>query len=315
MLVSDFISYIHDPSLLVNAQEDEIQTLLKKYPYCQTGQLMYAIQLNKSNSIAFGNQLKQAAVYSSERKKLYQLIHSQQEEKEETIIKTESPEIAITAIPQQEPVSETIEPNTEVKPEEVKLEPVKEDVEPDASSEALAEDETHTEEDAKLDKDMAILEKSYLSEAISSSILLEEVEEEEPKEDVKVTPSTPTPSFDADEDHTFGEWLKFFSGQEDIDQSEDKADKFSSKADLIDQFIQEDPKIKPNSKPFYSPANQARKSVTEDPDLVSETLAVIYVDQGNYERAINAYEKLSLKYPEKSAYFATQIKILKQKIK
>ncbi len=59
----------------------------------------------------------------------------------------------------------------------------------------------------------------------------------------------------------------------------------------------------------------ARLSVTDDSDMVSETLALIYVEQGNYSNAISTYEKLSLKNPEKRSYFANQIKILKQKIK
>jgi tetratricopeptide (TPR) repeat protein len=54
--------------------------------------------------------------------------------------------------------------------------------------------------------------------------------------------------------------------------------------------------------------NVAKKSDAESDDMITETLAVIYEQQKNYEKAINAYEKLSLKYPEKSIYFASRIK-------
>jgi tetratricopeptide (TPR) repeat protein len=49
------------------------------------------------------------------------------------------------------------------------------------------------------------------------------------------------------------------------------------------------------------------KSVTENDELITDTLASIYLQQKNYEKALTAYKKLSLKYPEKSIYFATQI--------
>ncbi len=49
------------------------------------------------------------------------------------------------------------------------------------------------------------------------------------------------------------------------------------------------------------------KSDAENEELITETLAGIYLQQKNYEKALSAYTKLSLKYPEKSIYFATQI--------
>jgi hypothetical protein len=58
----------------------------------------------------------------------------------------------------------------------------------------------------------------------------------------------------------------------------------------------------------------AKQSVAEDISFVSETLAKIYELQGNYSKALAAYESLRLKYPEKRLYFATQIKNLKKLI-
>ena len=59
----------------------------------------------------------------------------------------------------------------------------------------------------------------------------------------------------------------------------------------------------------------AKRSITEDENLVTETLANIYYQQENYEKALRAYEKLSLKYPKKRTYFANQINLIKKKLK
>ena len=81
-----------------------------------------------------------------------------------------------------------------------------------------------------------------------------------------------------------------------------------SKLNLIDEFIHNQPSISRTKGKFYDPVDKARESIVEQEDIVSETLATIYMDQGYYEKAINMYEKLILKIPEKSSYFAALIK-------
>lgn len=84
--------------------------------------------------------------------------------------------------------------------------------------------------------------------------------------------------------------------------------------DIIDSFIKNDPQIKVPKAEQINNENKAKKSAEDNYDLVSETLAAIYIEQMLYHKAIDTYEKLSLKFPEKSRYFADLIQSLEKKI-
>ena len=84
---------------------------------------------------------------------------------------------------------------------------------------------------------------------------------------------------------------------------------FDSKIDLIDNFIKNSPKINID-KEYKSDIEIITESKIKD-DLITETLAKIYIDQKKYNKAIKAYSILSLKYPKKSSFFADQIERIK----
>lgn len=58
----------------------------------------------------------------------------------------------------------------------------------------------------------------------------------------------------------------------------------------------------------------ADESISFKNELATETLAIIFTKQEKYDKAIQVYEKLILKYPEKSSKFATQIEKIKKLI-
>ena len=76
---------------------------------------------------------------------------------------------------------------------------------------------------------------------------------------------------------------------------------------LISNFIKEEPGPIRADKHTRLKGDVSLSSIQEHDGFITDTLAQIYVKQGLYAKAIYAYEKLSLKYPEKSAYFAAQI--------
>ena len=84
-------------------------------------------------------------------------------------------------------------------------------------------------------------------------------------------------------------------------------------AEIIEKFLKEDPTIKPPKPEQIDTENKAKKSAEDRYDLVSETLAKIYIEQMLYHKAIDTYKKLSLKYPEKSGYFADLIQSIEKK--
>lgn len=81
---------------------------------------------------------------------------------------------------------------------------------------------------------------------------------------------------------------------------------------LINQFIEKQPSISRPKQEFYSPERAMKRSETFSPAIVTETLANIFRTQGHLEKAIISYQKLQLKFPEKSAYFASLIEQIKK---
>lgn len=108
-----------------------------------------------------------------------------------------------------------------------------------------------------------------------------------------------------------------------LDESDISQDHKLKHQDLIDKFIAADPHIRPvGSVPLSSEGTNAQAGTLDisytDEDITdsvfSESLARIYIKQKQYSKAIRIFEKLNLKYPEKSTYFADQIRFLNKVI-
>ena len=146
-----------------------------------------------------------------------------------------------------------------------------------------------------------ILEKSTKKE-IRESI----VQDTQTKVDVKTYKSE-----EEEEKMFFVDWVLSYANSEIETQSRP----LESKIEIIDSFLEKNPKIpnrkeKDNEDDFLNLASDNKFNKSE---LMTETLAKIYVKQKKIKKALYAYKILSLKYPEKSSFFANQIKKLQKK--
>ena len=103
---------------------------------------------------------------------------------------------------------------------------------------------------------------------------------------------------------------------EKIEKVEVVEDEKKKKAQIIDKFIKSNPKIPP-IKPTPITLTPVQFDINQEDNsyLMTETLARVYLEQKKYTKAIQAYEILILKYPEKISFFAdriSDIKILQQ---
>ena len=160
--------------------------------------------------------------------------------------------------------------------------------------------------------DLEKLEQSYFSELISQQYVLETPEDvvEEPEDAIVIdeskTVSTNSPESSIRQSKeagakTFSQWLEALNSEKNTNYKNLEA---------ITHFI--DDVKKRESAEFFSASKMAKKSLVENEDVVSETLADIYLKQGHYEKAKKAYAKLSLLVPEKKHYFASKIKQIEE---
>ena len=104
-------------------------------------------------------------------------------------------------------------------------------------------------------------------------------------------------------------------GHSDNLQPESNDSKAEEKIDLIDQFIKINPTIQPRVEiptERYDLFELNDDSESENDEFITETLSRIYLKQGHYQKAIDSFRRLSLKFPEKSVYFAQQIEEIKK---
>ncbi|MEO8760227.1 MAG: hypothetical protein ABI448_05015, partial [Bacteroidia bacterium] len=331
------IELIDNPSQLAENHIPSIEKILGDYPFFQSGHLLYAKALQNSKHINYHNALKRTAVIAGNRAVLYRLIN---QAAPQPIAAIEDVHEAIV-IPIKEIVVEEIK--VKVKEPEIILEEKTEKIvsppinyvytivkskEEIVSSKQLAVNNEQIEKQEIPDEIQPTTD-NIQSETLNEIILNPIVEAYIETEILKLNEKEP--EIKIEEPQSFTQWLKqmpVISKQLAVGNKESRIKSQepkkaqnpkikTEKQEFLDKLLTEELRIsKPQpEKNFYAATQKTRSSVLEDENLVTETLAKIYVLQGNHPKAIRSYEILSLKFPEKSAYFATLIKELKNNIK
>ena len=267
------IGYMTRPERLKGEAVKEVEQLVAEYPYFSIGQVLLAIAYQNTNDGRYESQLRHTAAIVPNRDKLRLF----------TLIarhRLES-EPEVPALPDELPQAEK---------------PVSSD-NVFTSIEAI---------DAKEEQNTGVIrEKVFIIPEIDLSGSHEELSAEMALLEEKRKSLDELKAIIANR-------LKEIEAEKQRKETEKPATKKLSRKELIDKFITENPSISRPKAEFYNPISVAQNSIIDQENIVSETFAKIYEKQGYIEKAISIYEKLGLKYPKKSRYFAAQIERLQE---
>lgn len=287
-MTRDTFTYLLDhPASINDRQLMELRELIREFPYLQSARALELKALKDRESHRYNDALKKAAAYTTNRHILFEYITSRDFK--------------------QNVISERIKQHDE---SVYQIEVIHQDVGEELSK------EIDRQLKAEVRKAEAILNPELFEkkDPVSQIKSEPETEEAEVKGTVNISPDKPL-DFSSHDTHSFTEWLKLSKAKpiERPEKTNIKGAKTNEpknrKFDLIDRFIQEKPRLRPNQDQT-SRINLA-EPYTHPPDKVmTETLAQVYMAQKNYQKALQAYKILSLKYPEKSGFFADQIRAI-----
>ena len=309
MNTENYTYLLAHPQKISDKDLANLESVIDKYPYFQSARALQLKGLKNQKSYLYNDALKVTAAYTTDRDILFEYITSEnfvQNKISEAILQHDA------SVDEMEVISENV------------------------SEQISLEIDTRIKEELR--KAEAILNPELFQRKLSSIKELVEIPSEE-KSDIDKTSEDDVPpqeklgidqplEFTKKDTHSFSEWLKLTSAKP-IERSEGDAAGISKeeikdikvkKFELIDKFIEENPKLKPTDVPDRNSEIKSLQKDLSEPftvasdSLMTETLAKVYLQQKNYKKAIQAYKILILKNPEKSGFFADQIRAIKKLI-
>ena len=323
----------------------ELKNLIDQYPYFQTAHLLLLKNLHDNQSIRFKEELRNSALFIPDRRQLFLLIQDQikiQSRSENTEKNSEGkPELTLQDVSVEDivKISDSSNEGNQVlivtKPDELDglfyLSDESELLDSDISSQKANGVESvvlqaSNDEILELvdldDKKEESIEKQKTDKVQSDSELLVVAREvypigfggnfytlsDEPKKEETVS--------EKKENHSFSDWMTVVDTNANLKENDGELSVSKQKVkkgiDLIDNFIQNDPRISRNIKVVEKQEDISLGSLEDKDGFISETLASIYVTQKLFDKAIAVYDKLVLKNPEKNVYFTSQIEIIEK---
>lgn len=297
MNVTEYTSLINNPNAINDIQSINLEKIVQEFPYFQSARALYLKGLYNQNSFKYNYALKITAAHTTDRSVLFDFITSEtfttiqkglydKKVAELLDITVKESEIFVDGEPRLEPRVNTIEESilTSIK---------------NASPAEVVEEIIAIEDN----KPEIIETIEPIVQEKSEEIILEKLELGKPLEFMK------------SEKHSFHEWLQLSKFQPIVRDEKKVEQENPSEVDfekqkknkLIDTFIKTNPKIPPIKQDATPISIVLEPSNTDNSYLMTETLARVYLEQKKYQKAIQAYEILILKYPEKSSFFADRI--------
>ncbi|MFT5103677.1 MAG: hypothetical protein ACI86C_001337 [Candidatus Latescibacterota bacterium] len=299
MNTTNYTSLLAHPQNISKEGLSDLTNVIAKYPYFQSAHALQLKGLHKDSSFLYNDALKLTAAYTADRDILFEYITSK------TFIQNEISQVIIehdASTADLEVISENIS-------EEISFEIDQQLKEELKKANAILSPELFQRKQASIED---IIENSSDT---NDTTFEENLDIEAPL------------AFTEKDTYSFSAWLKLTQAKpiartdSEIQKktSEENSSKNSNqeaknrKFNLIERFIQDRPKILPKKKSDKQ-ENVAPPHTHGSATLMTETLARVYAQQKNYLKAIQAYKILILKNPEKSGFFADQIRAVQQLI-
>ncbi|TPV35632.1 hypothetical protein FJ651_01600 [Paucihalobacter ruber] len=292
MQLETFTYLLQQPEKIDGDYTNEIEAVVKAYPYMQAARALYLKGLKNKQSFKYNQQLKTTAAYTTDRSVLFDFITSE--------------------VFNQNEISETIKRNSE----HIKNIAVF-DVQDISVNNSVTIDDALKQHikasEPTIDPDLF---ETKLQDSSEDNTINTQISSNETSTETNLDLGKPL-DFDKNEKHSFSEWLKL-TGIKPIERDNSPLAKnelegkapLDEKLPIIDKFLSSNPKIEASKD---APIKSLSISTTNTYDgLMTETLARVYLEQKNYDKALQSYKILSLKYPEKSGFFADQIKRIKE---